>query len=282
MTSRTPHAALTFADFLKTPPGHLLARWTLQRFDLAVDRVFGAEALQIGAPQLDTLRANRMQGHALLVSGDEAAFLRDGTLPPFTNRCFVGEPECLPIASGSIDLVTMPHALDFSASPQQVLREAARVLAPEGRLILSGFNPAGLWWMRQRATLACGGRPYLPTKTLPIPLPRLRDWFALLGLEIDRGAFGIYVPGFRHAGPLQRWGWMDKAGDRWAPHCSNLMLLEAVKREPGVTPIGKASRLTPRAPQGKMPVPTAGMNASHREAAESAPELPQLTTKEPT
>ena len=108
MTSRTPHAALTFADFLKTPPGHLLARWTLQKFDLAVDRVFGAEALQVGAPQLDTLRANRMQGHALLVSGDEAAFLLDGTLPPFTNRCFVGEPECLPIASGSIDLVTMP------------------------------------------------------------------------------------------------------------------------------------------------------------------------------
>lgn len=275
MTARTSPTTLSFADFLKTPPGHLLARWELERFDRAVERVFGAKALQIGAPHLDTLRSNRIQGHALLARGDEAGFLRDGTLPTFSGRVFVGEPECLPIASESMDLVTMPHTLDYSETPQRALREAVRILAPEGRLILSSFNPAGLWWLRQRTTLACGGRPYLPTKTLPIPLPRLRDWFALLGLEIDRGAFGIYVPGFREAGALARWGWMDKAGDRWAPHCANLMLLEAVKREVGVTPIGRAARLTPSAPKGKMPVPTAGMSAAQPSATE-------LTTKEPT
>ena len=68
---------------------------------------------------------------------------------------------------------------------------------------------------------------------MPLSLFRLKDWFALLGLEIDIGLFGIYSPGFRSAKRLERWSWLDKAGDRWAPQFSNVYLLSAVKRRPG-------------------------------------------------
>ena len=108
-----------------------------------------------------------------------------------------------------MDLVTLPHVLELSPNPQQALHEAVRVLEPEGRLILTAFNGAGFWWMRQQ-TVRLGAKPYLPTDMAPIPLRRLKDWFALLGLEIDRGRFGLYRPGFRSARRLHAWEWLDK------------------------------------------------------------------------
>jgi SAM-dependent methyltransferase len=35
----------------------------------------------------------------------------------------------------------MPHTLEASNDPYAALREAARVLVPEGRLVISGLNP---------------------------------------------------------------------------------------------------------------------------------------------
>lgn len=41
----------------------------------------------------------------------------------------------LPFADGSFDTVLMLHALTYSAQPENAIREAARVLAPNGRLV---------------------------------------------------------------------------------------------------------------------------------------------------
>ena len=38
----------------------------------------------------------------------------------------------LPFESQSIDLVVLPHVLEFSDNPHQVLREVERILRPEG------------------------------------------------------------------------------------------------------------------------------------------------------
>ena len=71
----------------------------------------------------------------------------------------------------------MPHALDLAEAPHQVLREAHRVLTPEGYLILSGFNPwsaAGLLKLMRRRK----GMPWSPGWLAP---GRVKDWLALLG-----------------------------------------------------------------------------------------------------
>ena len=48
--------------------------------------------------------------------------------------------EELPFATHSIDLVVMPHILEFTEDPHQVLREVERVLVPEGHVVITGFN----------------------------------------------------------------------------------------------------------------------------------------------
>jgi hypothetical protein len=41
--------------------------------------------------------------------------------------------------------------LELARDPHHALREVERVLVPEGRVVISGFNPASLWGLRQSA-----------------------------------------------------------------------------------------------------------------------------------
>lgn len=275
-------ARLTLADFLGTAPGKRLLQWEADAFGRIVEDVFGQTALQIGCPTLNALVANRMQSKWLIAQESEVNHLttahstetrspsvphddeqnqhRQATSQPFDDRRpIIADAAVLPVASESMDLVVMPHALDFSTSPQAILSEAVRILEPEGRLVLSAFNPLGLWWLRQRF-VALGARPYLPTRTVPISVYRLKDWFALLGLEIDIGRFGIYAPGLRSEKSLCRWSWLDKAGDRWAPQFSNVYLLSAVKRRPGTRLINFSRiRKQKEVPAGSLPAASSSL-----------------------
>ena len=140
-------ARLTFDGFLRTSPGRLLLEWEAEAYDELTVDVFGSCALQIGMPELNTLAENRMQSKWLIELQSTVSVSADvlsGDL-----GCIVAAPELLPIADESMDLVTLPHVLELSPNPQQALHEAVRVLEPEGRLILTAFNGAGFWWMRQ-------------------------------------------------------------------------------------------------------------------------------------
>src|SRR5690606_21790557 len=50
-----------------------------------------------------------------------------------------GDMHALPFADASFDLVVLMHALTYAAKPAQAVAEAARVLRPGGRLLLSSL-----------------------------------------------------------------------------------------------------------------------------------------------
>jgi ArsR family transcriptional regulator len=58
--------------------------------------------------------------------------------------------EALPLADRSVDLCVMSQILHHAAQPQQALDEAARVLAPDGRLLLVDLLPHQEEWVRER------------------------------------------------------------------------------------------------------------------------------------
>jgi SAM-dependent methyltransferase len=160
------------------------------------------------------------------------------------------DPHHLPFATSSLDLVVLPHILEFDANPHQILREVDRVLVPEGSVVVAGFNPFSLWGMR-RALSGRNGPP--PWQGRYLSVPRLRDWFALLGFETRSGAFGCYAPPVRQEKWLQRWHFMEPAGDRWWPMLGAVYILQAIKRQHGlrlITPkwkdrIAQAKALAP-------------------------------------
>ncbi|MBL8482809.1 MAG: class I SAM-dependent methyltransferase [Rhodocyclaceae bacterium] len=201
-------------EWLDTPLGGYAMEWEQARYDQAVVDIFGFNAVQIGLPEFDLLRANRMplQLRCAATAADVQLALDETQLP---------------FAAQSIDLVVLPHVLEFSADPHEVLREVERVLVPEGHVVLSGFNPYSLWglrrlWRRQGAQFPWNGA-YLS-------VPRLKDWLKLLGFETHAGWFGCYAPPVRTEKWLLRCAAMDAAGDRWWPIAGGIYVLQAIKR----------------------------------------------------
>ena len=76
-------------------------------------------------------------------------------------------------------------------------------------------------------------------------LPRLKDWFKLLSLEVKQSHFGCYAPACRSEKWLRRWGFLESAGARWWSLGGAVYLVSAVKRVPGMRIIGPAWK-TPR------------------------------------
>ena len=204
------------SNWLATPLGRYLLEREQAYFDKAVADVFGYNAFQLGLVGIDLLRASRIQLRCR-VDVDSTADLR-------------ADFRDLPIASNSVDLVLLPHVLEFSDNPHQILREVARVLLPEAHVVIACFNPWSLWGLRR----LFGRKQAYPWRGRFMHLTRLKDWCALLGLEIVAGRMSCYVPPCTTEKWLGRFAFMDAAGDRWWPIGGSVYFLQAVKRVRGM------------------------------------------------
>jgi len=229
--------------WLQTPVGVYVRAWEQAQLDALTADIFGYNAVQIGLPQIDALGASRMPRKWLAdirtrprTSQHNVTELRVTELPPVAVTFDNAE---LPFASQSLDLVVLPHVLEFAAEPHQVLREVERVLIPEGQVIICGFNPASLWGLRQ-ATGRITGSPFLPPAGEFISMPRMRDWLKLLNLGATTSHFGCYAPACRTEKWLQRYAFMDRAGPRWWPYIGAVYMVQAIKRVKGMRLIGPA------------------------------------------
>jgi SAM-dependent methyltransferase len=216
--------SLELGQWLQTPPGQYVQAWEQRQADAMVANIFGYHAVQVGLPHWDLLHANRIPCKTRTCAAYGS--------PPEADTGVVADPENLPFESQSIDLLVLPHVLDCSANSHQILREAERVLVPEGHLLVSGFNPWSLWGVSDRIP---GLDPILPIPTdYQVSLARLKDWFKLLSFEMDRGRFGCYVPPCTTDAWLRRWAFMESAGDRWWAVCGAVYMVTAVKRVAGM------------------------------------------------
>ncbi|UOO83240.1 class I SAM-dependent methyltransferase [Uruburuella testudinis] len=140
-------------------------------------------------------------------------------------------------AEQSLDLLLMPHGLECGGRPYLALAEAYRALKPEGRLVLTGFNPHSLWRFSRRFD---GSR--LPEKKRCLPLPQLKRQAKSVGFAVEAGQFMVYVPAVNSRAALRRWRFMESAGDRWWPHAAAVYGLVLLKRRPGVHPLPEFER----------------------------------------
>ncbi|MGZ9076605.1 MAG: class I SAM-dependent methyltransferase [Burkholderiaceae bacterium] len=221
------------SEFLSSPVGQYVLDWEQLQLDSALVDIFGYHALQLGLPDIDALRENRMP--LRFCAADRSPEVQYSSAHPKVT--VINRYEELPFATHSIDLVVMPHILEFTEDPHQVLREVERVLVPEGHVVITGFNPVSLWGIRQYVT-RLGATPYLPREGRFLTLPRIKDWLKLLSFDVERGRFGCYVPSVRQERWLARWQFMEKAGDRWWPFLGAIYMLTAVKRVRGMRLIG--------------------------------------------
>lgn len=133
--------------------------------------VFGYYLVQLdGGYQFQETLQNSSVRHQFSI---QSSFPKGGSI--------VGDSHLLPLATDSIDAIFMPHTLDFSTDYHQVLREVERVLIPEGKVIIIGFNPYSSWGLWR--LLQC--RKNIPWNAHFISVTRITDWLNLLGFSID-------------------------------------------------------------------------------------------------
>jgi hypothetical protein len=144
----------------------------------------------------------------------------------------------LPIANGAVEAVLLPHTLEFETDPFAVVREADRVLAGEGHMLVLGFRPLSLWGLRSRAF----SRGYPPGLRRMLGVRRVADWLELLGYDVGLTRNYLFTPPWGGAVPragepsaLLRRAWIK-------PWPAGAYLLKARKRIYTLTPIRPRAR----------------------------------------
>lgn len=210
--------------WFETEPGLSVAGAELQLAGEVLPDLFGYHVLQLGHPYATPMIAcSRIQHQAIVATG-----------PQHGGEALCAQTDALPIQAGSVDVLVLPHVLEFARSPHAVLREAERVLIPEGHLVILGFNPwslFGLW------RFAGGWRGNVPWRGRFVGLPRLRDWLALLGFDVERVERLSFRPPLRRERLYAKLEFIERLGAHFWPIFGNVSFVLARKRVIAVRPI---------------------------------------------
>ena len=233
---RRPHFPAVARQWLTTPLGQNLLAQESRIVEEAMEGIFGEQCLQLGLwgePGL-FMRHSRTQRSAVI-----------DTAPGEDRPAAIGQLHRLPVADGTVDSILLPHTLDFSDRPHQVLREVARALTAHGHVVILGFKPGGLWGIRR--LIPGAGLP--PGADHLVSDRQLRDWLRLLDFSIhanERYFFHWPLPGVRGSSS-PRW---ERRGRRFWPEFSACYMLTAQKRVSTLIPVRPQWRVKPKVVAG--------------------------------
>lgn len=185
-------------------PGTSLLQVEQDWLDEQLPGLFGYHIIQLGRLDDQELLAASRIGHRAVVA-------LEADQPVARQHAMVCRGDYLPISADSVDVLLLPHVLEFESNPHQVLRECERVLIGEGHVLILTFNPWSLWGLWH---LFLAWREEPPWSGHFFSASRLEDWLRLLGFEIVETRMLYYRPPLRHSGMLQKLGFMEKLG-RW-------------------------------------------------------------------
>jgi SAM-dependent methyltransferase len=221
-TKQTPllHPRQMFLEWYHvTTFGQILQTIEATYLQASLKLTYNQKTLQVGLLGSETLYVGHefRRGFALIDSG-----------PGLSSACFGlinAAADELPIATESIDTVILPHVIEFESNRHQILREAERVLKPEGRLFILGLNPWSLHGIiRHLPHSASFWRTHSASRH------RLLDWLSLLKFDAE----------FSAAFSLSSSQVLSRPSTLWAKTRAELSFayaLKAVKRRYTLIPI---------------------------------------------
>ncbi len=214
-------------EWLSRPPGKVLAQVEQARMNEILPDLFGYHLLQVGhLGEVDLLGQSRIL-HRSIIDVDACGI--SGLYPKFR-----GVASMLPVESDCVDVVILPHVLEFDPHRHETLRESFRVLVPEGHLIICGFNPRSLMGLSR---IARRRRGLAPWHGHFLGVGRLKDWLSLLGFDVMQVTPCFINSSTTHQRWLERMDAFWRFGNRAASVFSGAYVMVARKRVTRMTPI---------------------------------------------
>lgn len=239
-------------EWLKTPLGQTLLESESSLLEHLINRRFGYHLLQLGCADI-ALYGDSPIGHKFCLRPSAEG-----------KHCgLVAQPEAIPLASDSVDLVLLHHALDYSLEPHQLLREAARVLIAGGNMVIIGFNPYSTWGIRQKLSKGKNKSPW--TADL-LSSGRLCDWLKLLEFKVEQTHYGLYSLPINNAALIRYSSFMGKLAQQLNWPSGGIYVISAKKQVLPLTPIREPWKALPRTAKGLVIGDNAGVapNQSHK------------------
>lgn len=215
------------AQWYQTQLGSKVEVCEQELLDTVLSDLFGYQLLQVGNVEQIGFQASSRISHRMVMD------VCNNTVSK-TQSYFYGQPQAMPVCSDSLDVVLLPHILEFSEQPHNVLREVERTLVPEGHAVILGFNPFSLWsvwrWL-------IGWRGKVPWCAHFISTTRMKDWLSLLGFDVIESRYYFFRPPFQQETLLHKLRFLDRFGQRFWPILGGGYVMLARKRVTTLTPI---------------------------------------------
>lgn len=215
------------SNWLTSPLGQAVAAKERQQLEEFLPDLFGYHILQYGyAADLNYIDSSRIATKTILLL-DETEINKDF-------NAIYSRAEELPIATDSIDVIVLPHILEYSKNPHQLLREMDRVLIGDGRVVIIGINPISLWGLWH---LCLCWWNQMPWSGRLISIPKIKDWLSLLDFEIETVRCFFFSPPLRNLTLLQKCFPLERLGSYCLPIFGGLYIAVAKKRTLPLNPI---------------------------------------------
>ncbi len=209
-------------EWYVTPAGQNLYKGLLIKLEKLLPSLFGYHALQIGglANEIDLISSSKIGQKTYMTLNAEKGNV-------------VANPLALPFPQNTLDLIVLPHTLDISPKPHQVLREIHRVLIAEGHLVIIGFNPFSMMGLSKLVLIRSQRAPWAAHFYTQ---RRLKDWLSLLGFKVMTVEHVGLHPPIQNLRFQQRMQFLNKAEKVGLGRLGGLQIFVAKKRELTLTP----------------------------------------------
>lgn len=198
--------------------------------DEVMPNLFGYHLIQVGSPADKCLtQTSLIPNHVVIESAGDH---REESIE--LKPQMVGVAHALPIRTDSVDVVLLAHTLESEQDAHQVLREADRVLVPEGHIVILGLNPWSLWGLWHLLISRWASPPWNGQFR---SARRIKDWLSLLGYDTTASQCFFYRPPIGHVGVMRRLKVLDKIGRRCWPFAGAVYLIVGKKRMMTMTPL---------------------------------------------
>lgn len=196
-----------------------------QQLSHLLNRHFGKHALLLGVPQqYELLKSTLIPCHSLL-----SPLIYKEKITNYIE----GDFHELPILTGSIDLVMLPHTLEFVDNPRQLLAEACRIVKPEGLIMICGFNPCSTWGLRKlfakNKDMPWAGNFFQPH--------HVKNWVRLADFEMEKQTSFLYRPPVNHPGLYNKLQLVESIGRGLFPVFGGVYMILARAKVVPLTPI---------------------------------------------